>query len=1580
MGTRASPLGLLMRLRRPLFHSEKRWRPRSRLSSLRSALMPGHELYPPTSFTTFFPLQVSSVTPNNLSILSVLCYENRWGVFRRQLSMQRRYFSFSTSRLILRFSHQRCAAVHADDATVAHHHDVDMMASVKQQGRTANGSTASRDVGEEGRVPMRAKNNTHKKQLQHSNAERQRLPNPKGVTGSSIAASAAVEQQRRCIQRVMYKSFRTTIRSGAEFHSRFGCLTFQHTVTPPHHPPPLPIVAVAGRVAAARWAGNSLGFLTIRSDGVDIQVVFQKKKVDKETILSDSNAPLSSYEPKEHEVTSDMIKGVKHVIGVGDVIGVCGYPGRTKSGELSLFALPLVPSDIDHFTTPEMSLEGKGDEVFLDDKGSPRSETTAFMPSPCLVQLLAPYCSVDFPLCPDQMGKGNMILQQQQQQQVASNHDRHRLKKDNKKNRHASNRAKHDEEAADDKRAHSSVSSNVNALQSYGSTNCELRYRYRFLDMIANAHVSLVFRQRHEILRQIRHFFDDRGFVEVETPMFHPVAGGAAAKPFCARHEATSADVFLRIAPELYLKKCVVGGLHRVYEIGKVFRNEGMDRTHNPEFTSVEMYQAFASVKEDLIPMTQQFLRHMAISVNRFRATRQREKQAVKALKQMYLISSCEGSEAVIHGTDRKNPLVEDVDANIWVPATSRVNEGSRMDVDVDGSSSNLSVTSTPSPDGWVCIDFGAFPYALVEVIPTLEQRIGEADRKIGYDETAAASQENTLKESTTQCRKPNTNDSQQKKFTSLLRPVHLLDTPEGVERLLAIFHRHPEKLKKKIPLVKTAAKLLDKLIDVFITDHIVQPTFVTGHPCFMSPLAREVATSSTPESRSGIADRFELFVNGTELINAYGELADPAVQYENFRRQAELKIMCGDEEALSIDDTFLGALQVGLPPTAGWGLGIDRLVMFLTATTNHHFRAPLQSVSSTSSSFPATHPHQHHDRMTSAVDAQAGQLDTVDTNANCDETASNNTAKDTTLVPPPPLLLSIRDSILFPMCKPDLESHDNKKRSRVAASFMSMQAASSSSFTISVEDNAEDTHHSGADLGDAVQGSSAAIVSVAISSSSSSRSVPFVNRVEGNNQSPPQNIVGEHQRRTDVSAGVPPHTVSTTSSLSSTASNFDPALMLFCLSALEAEIAKRRRMMVAVTASGAAAFDADGARSVGVPSQPDLDPQTKEHVVVKAESSGSQPLHAGVDTARTTAPAPSLNAAFSDSHPDVISVGPQQITAKEGQRSVTRGLTTIAGTPGSLPPHPTSDHSNAKGEIAHDDDDILLQRCFVPLRQLKQMLTAFKNSRSSRKNSSNSKRSPRQNPHHHTKDQPTTTTTTVTSTKKTITTTTTQQRVKDSLLHLATASKGLEPSSNRHVDHITTTTTSTSSPPSSLSSNSSSHDSSSVVQLDGASSIGVREQSLISSLQRPLDKHASAGRTKIMTTTTTTTTTTTEEEQQTTTQRTEWICHIVNRHSNAVNAEQEVGQHLGLHSRTSLSRGFRTTLGNGRDLLQRVYRNVSSSLSSAMSFGPTSSAASDVATKEKSIESKTLHKAGFTSEPQNGAKTKQGPDKKQKN
>jgi len=340
----------------------------------------------------------------------------------------------------------------------------------------------------------------------------------------------------------------------------------------------------------------------------------------------------------------------------------------------------------------------------------------------------------------------------------------------------------------------------VKALRSlpekwHGLVDKEARYRQRYLDLIVNEDVRETFRRRAAVVSGIRRFLGDEGFLEVETPLMQPIAGGATAKPFITHHNALSMDLYLRVAPELYLKRLVVGGFERVFELGRMFRNEGISLQHNPEFTMCEFYQAWATY-DDLMALTERLLSTLALAVT--------------------------GGVKVTYG------------------------------------------------DG--VIDFSA-PFARLDM--------------------AAAVAE-----------------------------VCALSRDEALDR--GVLERIADRLGIEPAKRQPGLGLLADVFEATCEQKLVQPTFVTGFPLEISPLARRC------DDDPRFVDRFELYVAGREIANGFSELNDPEDQQERFVEQLRRR-EAGDEEAQQLDEDYVRALEVGLPPTAGEGIGVDRLIMLLT-------------------------------------------------------------------------------------------------------------------------------------------------------------------------------------------------------------------------------------------------------------------------------------------------------------------------------------------------------------------------------------------------------------------------------------------------------------------------------------------------------------------------------------------------------------------------------------------------------------------------------------------------------------------------
>ncbi|MCT7635607.1 lysine--tRNA ligase [Aliarcobacter butzleri] len=328
----------------------------------------------------------------------------------------------------------------------------------------------------------------------------------------------------------------------------------------------------------------------------------------------------------------------------------------------------------------------------------------------------------------------------------------------------------------------------------HGIQDKELRYRQRYLDLIMNSEVRKTFHIRSKVISLTRRFFENKGFLEVETPMMHPIAGGANAKPFVTHFNALGVDRFLRIAPELYLKRLIVGGFEAVFEINRNFRNEGMDATHNPEFTSIEFYWAYKTYK-DLIVLTKEYFEYLFENLN----------------------------------------------------------------------------LPTILPYGEFKIDFNKF--SEIPLIQSLYE-IGGVPQ----------------------------------------------DIVEDKDKILAFLKANNLEANANLNL----GQLQGELFDEFVEAKLINPTFITEYPVEISPLARR------NDEKPHLTDRFELFIAGKEIANAFSELNDPIDQLQRFEGQIAAK-EAGDDEAHEMDEDFVNALSYGMAPTAGQGIGVDRLVMMLT-------------------------------------------------------------------------------------------------------------------------------------------------------------------------------------------------------------------------------------------------------------------------------------------------------------------------------------------------------------------------------------------------------------------------------------------------------------------------------------------------------------------------------------------------------------------------------------------------------------------------------------------------------------------------
>ena len=330
-----------------------------------------------------------------------------------------------------------------------------------------------------------------------------------------------------------------------------------------------------------------------------------------------------------------------------------------------------------------------------------------------------------------------------------------------------------------------------------GFSDPELRYRMRYVDLVVNPHVREIFEKRTKIIGTMRDYFNEHGYLEVETPILQSIPGGATARPFVTHHNTLDIPLYMRIANELYLKRLIVGGFKGVYEFAKDFRNEGMDRTHNPEFTCMEIYVAYKDYNW-MMKFVEKMLAKVSTAVN--------------------------GTTVVKIGDNE--------------------------------------------------IDFGG-QYRRLPILDAIKEYAGVDVKGMDEDELRAT------------CKK-----------------LHVEIEPSMGK-----------------------GKLIDAIFGTYCEDKLIQPTFIIDYPVEMSPLTKRHRTDPT------LTERFELFVCGKELANAYSELNDPIDQLERFEEQARLKSK-GDDEAMYIDMDFVRALEYGMPPTSGLGMGIDRLTMFMTGQT----------------------------------------------------------------------------------------------------------------------------------------------------------------------------------------------------------------------------------------------------------------------------------------------------------------------------------------------------------------------------------------------------------------------------------------------------------------------------------------------------------------------------------------------------------------------------------------------------------------------------------------------------------------------
>jgi len=382
----------------------------------------------------------------------------------------------------------------------------------------------------------------------------------------------------------------------------------------------------------------------------------------------------------------------------------------------------------------------------------------------------------------------------------------------------------------------------------HGLEDTELRYRQRYVDLFANTDVRAVFVKRAAVLRAMRRFFDARGYIEVETPMMHTVAGGAAARPFTTHHNALDLDLKLRIAPELYLKRLVVGGMDRVYEINRNFRNEGVSTQHNPEFTMLEFYQAYANY-HDLMRLTEELVTFVATEVN---------------------------------GTTR---------------------------TEFDGVEIDL------APENWKKLSMrGAIQqWWIADVGPAPTPEVfGEQSKFESWLESVVAAKPETVS------------------FMDTLKSgVHPPVPQDAYYRLRGALEWILLELKKGGSLGKAISDTFEAIaqpLEAIQERHLIQPTIIYDFPLAVSPLSKV-----KPDEPDWV-ERFEFYIGGFEVGNAFSELNDPDDQRRRFVAQLAERER-GDDEAHEMDEDYVRALGYGLPPTAGEGIGIDRLTMVLTGS-----------------------------------------------------------------------------------------------------------------------------------------------------------------------------------------------------------------------------------------------------------------------------------------------------------------------------------------------------------------------------------------------------------------------------------------------------------------------------------------------------------------------------------------------------------------------------------------------------------------------------------------------------------------------
>ncbi|MDP2340258.1 MAG: lysine--tRNA ligase [Deltaproteobacteria bacterium] len=459
----------------------------------------------------------------------------------------------------------------------------------------------------------------------------------------------------------------------------------------------------------------------------------------------------------------------------------------------------------------------------------------------------------------------------------------------------------------------------------HGLADVEQRYRHRYVDLIVNPEVRQVFRDRSRIVRGIQRFLDERLFIEVETPVLQELAGGAAAKPFTTHHNTLDTDLYLRIATELHLKRLVVGGLERVYEIGRQFRNEGVSARHNPEFTSIEVYQAYASY-EDMMELTESLICKLVEDLRSTTkiawgervvdVTKPWRRAPIAQLVAEHLkldvdlreIDSVEQALAIAvgHTAVPDEPLViclrelSDDEAERIVPGIKR----NRDDAPAEDLVTRAKAAYKAGP-----ADFWRWLGRSIDEAFATEVPGHDRSGAVGDDVTMPAVRNVSADVPTAPAPVRSHNPALDEDTGETTRPRRPVDPMRARRRNIAL-------------------SLLYAVFDHEVERTLTNPTFITDFPLAVSPLARK------RDDDPAVTDRFELIVAGMELANAFSELNDPVDQRARFAAQLRDRAR-GDDEANELDEDFCQALEIGMPPTAGLGIGIDRLVMVLTNQTS---------------------------------------------------------------------------------------------------------------------------------------------------------------------------------------------------------------------------------------------------------------------------------------------------------------------------------------------------------------------------------------------------------------------------------------------------------------------------------------------------------------------------------------------------------------------------------------------------------------------------------------------------------------------